>query len=760
MTSLIDRLRRRARDERGFTMIIALMVMFITSLIVAAIFIATNDDVRLTKTDTEQKKAYYAALAGISAYKYHLNKEPNYWSSCPAIEKTAVPQTSDESYAVKTLHSTGYTEAQCKEKKQYAIIEGSSSSASGTFRIESTGTSGNETRTLVATFDHPGFLNYVYFTRYEVEDPADFPASEALPTAECEQFYATRKTTKYTFNGKTKYLSEWCIPIEFASEDEVKGPLHTDDASEVCGTSGSKPTFGRPGKKDKIEINGGTYAAGGCSNSYNNNGVYTENGEELNPPETDSELSEIAGYTFTGKTELVLHSGTPNTITITKFTSAGASAPETKNFPASGIIYVANNSAIGCGITYTPFNSNYAGDTGCGNVYVSGTYTESLTIAAENDVIINGNITTTTVGGTSAGEPEGAATLGLIATNFVRLYHPVELTTTPYLPTLSPSETKNPASYIPTSVEPTLSTSTPPTRLTPTLSTQTVTKSKGSCSPSSQYESYGGTCYSKTCSSGTYFGEGKCAKCNTGYEYISSEKKCGSTSCATGTTYFGEGKCAKCNTGYEYIESSKKCLSTTCNSGYTFNSGTGECISTTCESGYEYRSGEKKCAKTSCTAGYQYFGEGKCGKCKESEFSASEKKCGACANSDQYLGEGKCEYEDKPGKCDAENAENGDPNELGTALSEPIIDAAILSTHHSFIVDNYQCGAKLGKLTVWGSIAQYWRGPVGTAAGHGYLKNYNYDERLLNKQPPSFLTPTSTTWKLERVTAPPSNFSE
>ena len=42
------------------------------------------------------------------------------------------------------------------------------------------------------------------------------------------------------------------------------------------------------------------------------------------------------------------------------------------------------------------------------------------------------------------------------------------------------------------------------------------------------------------------------------------------------------------------------------------------------------------------------------------------------------------------------------------------IDAAILSLQHSFIVDNYQCGAKLGKLTVNGAIAQQFRGPVGT----------------------------------------------
>ena len=46
-------------------------------------------------------------------------------------------------------------------------------------------------------------------------------------------------------------------------------------------------------------------------------------------------------------------------------------------------------------MTYTPFTANaaYTGDTNCGNVYVSGNYTHSLTIASDNDIIINGNIT-------------------------------------------------------------------------------------------------------------------------------------------------------------------------------------------------------------------------------------------------------------------------------------------------------------------------------------------------------------------------------
>ena len=57
----------------------------------------------------------------------------------------------------------------------------------------------------------------------------------------------------------------------------------------------------------------------------------------------------------------------------------------------------------------------------------------------------------------------------------------------------------------------------------------------------------------------------------------------------------------------------------------------------------------------------------------------------------------------------------------------------MLAIKHSFIVDNYNCGAPLGTLNVNGAIAQKFRGAVGTGGGGsdtGYLKNYNYDERL------------------------------
>ena len=87
-----------------------------------------------------------------------------------------------------------------------------------------------------------------------------------------------------------------------------------------------------------------------------------------------------------------------------------------------------------------------------------------------------------------------------------------------------------------------------------------------------------------------------------------------------------------------------------------------------------------------------------------------------------------------------------------TQDNDRVIDAAILALQHSFIVDHYYCGGSLGTLTVFGVIAQRYRGPVGTSSGNGYIKNYQYDDRLSLRQPPHFLDPVRSAWRLRRQT--------
>lgn len=90
------------------------------------------------------------------------------------------------------------------------------------------------------------------------------------------------------------------------------------------------------------------------------------------------------------------------------------------------------------------------------------------------------------------------------------------------------------------------------------------------------------------------------------------------------------------------------------------------------------------------------------------------------------------------------------------ANASPVtIDGAILTLQHSFFVDNYDSGSP-STLTVHGAIAQDYRGVVATAYGtttaSGYVKDYNYDNRLALILPPYLFDLQDTSWDVVRET--------
>lgn len=77
------------------------------------------------------------------------------------------------------------------------------------------------------------------------------------------------------------------------------------------------------------------------------------------------------------------------------------------------------------------------------------------------------------------------------------------------------------------------------------------------------------------------------------------------------------------------------------------------------------------------------------------------------------------------------------------------IDATLLALNQSFVVNNYSTSGNEGQLTVYGSIQQDARGPVGLVGGTGYVKYYTWDPRLTLYGPPFYLTPGTPSWALD-----------
>jgi len=104
------------------TMLLALFVLVVTSMIISAAYVAVFSDSQLSRNDVDQARALAAAQAGIQAYNYQLNQNESYWQTCTPSANTGasgfnglngngfvtVPGSTDagggsESYFVKPL---------------------------------------------------------------------------------------------------------------------------------------------------------------------------------------------------------------------------------------------------------------------------------------------------------------------------------------------------------------------------------------------------------------------------------------------------------------------------------------------------------------------------------------------------------------------------------------------------------------------------------------------------------------------------------
>jgi hypothetical protein len=428
----------RAKAEDGYTMLAVVGAIALVTALVGVALAATNADLGSIRRDADDKQAYAAAQAGISDYSFHLNNDTGYWARCTGVpmphavnpDGAAPPNdvirpipggpTDGPKYKIELIPASG--QSACSTSDPAGSMLEQSGTNVGTFRIRSTGYAGPDRngdnrgdvrQSIVATYKQASFLDYVYFTQLETSDPVTYGYANPSPqltgaNSQCTKFRREGREDDPIPNTWNPQTRDWdyCDRIVFVGNDEIDGPLHTNDDLAICGS----PDFGRT-TADVIEvsappqgwINGGCQGQGANPNFI---GTFTTNAPILTPPPTNTELRNIAGptYTYTGQTQIEL-SGNQMEIN---------NGPDV-SIPTSGVIYVQNGA--NCTSNYSPFNVNYPPSSGCGNavVHSSGTYTSQLTIAAENDVIVDGSI-----------RRSGNGLVGLIANNFVRIKHPCD----------------------------------------------------------------------------------------------------------------------------------------------------------------------------------------------------------------------------------------------------------------------------------------------------------------------------------------------
>jgi Tfp pilus assembly protein PilX len=401
------RLTERLRGESGYTMVGVMILMLVGSLFAVAAWGAANHDIPQTKRDKDRKLAYAAAESGLNYYLYQLNRDNAYWTNCdqvPAPNSTEpnpvnlanattlrwrnVPGGASQ-YAIELLPQNGATQCVVGAGAAATMVDASS----GTMQIRSTGRVGSVRRSVVATVRRSGFLDFLYFTDLETTDPIVYQVSDPDHAQ-----WAAANCLIYRRAGRPS----GCAGIVFASDDSIAGPFHTNDDFLACGT----PTFGRT-PNDSIEVSApapGYQAGCGGGATPDIQGTFKTDAPVLSLPSSNTSIASVAlpGYKFTGRTEITLNGGS--------MTVVNAGSTQTKPLPSNGVIYVQNGT---CGGGYN-IQQDYSNPAGCADVYVKGSYSSSLTIASQNDIVVNGSVTRS-----------GNVVLGLIANNFVRVYHPV-----------------------------------------------------------------------------------------------------------------------------------------------------------------------------------------------------------------------------------------------------------------------------------------------------------------------------------------------
>lgn len=371
-------------------------------------------------------------------------------------------------YTIETLPANGAASCLASQPEESRI-----DSRTGTFRVRVTGQSldgaGQRVgpkRSIIASFKRRSFLDYIYFTDLEVLDPATYDSryngteltriSASNPTTVSQwgeeycasyayqrhpgnntlredQTYRGQKWVPSSRGGSWQNMTADCVEIQFATNDAIRGPLHTNDKPLLCG----RPKFGRD-PDERVEVsapstNGapsGSYRSA-CDGTepyvnyddqrvrYGDAGTWFYNEPLMQLPDSNSSLQSEAPpqYTFVGETTIRLNHGTINV------TGKDATGLVLNNrsmaYPPDGVIYV-RNAPANCTKGYQvgdPQDAESPGSrTGCGIAWVNGPYDTSLTIAAEDDIRINGHIDRS-----DATDP----LLGLIAQNFIRVHHPM-----------------------------------------------------------------------------------------------------------------------------------------------------------------------------------------------------------------------------------------------------------------------------------------------------------------------------------------------
>ncbi len=325
---------RTARFGRGDEGVALVMVLGMSSVLIllvgAAVTYAVNSQ-QQARASQDFNAAMAAAYAGVEEYQSRLANDTGYFQygnpaapftvasgSASGVILPVVPVAANPAFGVGETGSWATVAGSGGDAEFRYEVDNSKFYTDGTLRLRSTGRAGGETRSIVADLRQKGFIEFLYFTDYEIQDPL----VSGAPMSCVLHRYAGRSTS--------------CQNINFISADTINGPLHSNDGIQICGS----PQF--------LGITTSSYAPASGNRWYPNTSCSNSPAFPLNPtnnptylpvlgiPETNNQLRKETergnievpnpGCMFTGPTKITFNAdGTMRVKSPwTKFTSSNA----------------------------------------------------------------------------------------------------------------------------------------------------------------------------------------------------------------------------------------------------------------------------------------------------------------------------------------------------------------------------------------------------------------------------------------------------
>ena len=226
----------RLRDDRGAALIMVVLLGFVSIVLVGTGMTVAMSGLQQSVSSQRSASALDAAFAGVQDYVARLNADDSYvkygnpLSQFTISSGSAATVTPDPTNWALDVSATGAQNRWAPvpgsdgvAKYRYEV-DNSTYKVTGIVRLRTTGVSGGRTRSLVTSLRVRGFVDYSYFTDYEIGDPQMTGAPKS-----CEKHVWEGRPVDCGSTSTNRIPDPY-----FGPDDAVSGDAHSNDQMIIC----------------------------------------------------------------------------------------------------------------------------------------------------------------------------------------------------------------------------------------------------------------------------------------------------------------------------------------------------------------------------------------------------------------------------------------------------------------------------------------------------------------------------------------------